>query len=518
VKAAAEQIDQPLVLERDLPGCPGDQTQSVAPIVRSGVLPLDLGVDRVDHEVEQLLLGRQVAIKPHRPGVERRDFADRDGLQPVRVGEADGDGHDRVAAERDRHPAGPRLWPLPHQRDNISGVMPRIHTIECIERNMKRAGDMNTRIAIVGAGLGGLTLARTLHVHGVEAALYEREVSPAARTQGGSLDLHPESGQRAMLEAELADKFWSIARPEGEDLRIVDPTGATLAHKIAPKDGAAGRPEVDRAALRDLLLSSLPGWTVAWGHRLREVTEHAEGGFRLHFNDGVTAECDLLVGADGAHSRVRPLVTDAEPAYTGVTYIELGIRDAERSHPELANMVGPGSLWCLGVNQNLSAQRSGDGRIRVSITLRIDEEWVKTSDLDANDMSTSKAVLLDLFGGWDPPLTALIEASDDTIVQGVIMALPVGLRWEARPGVTLVGDAAHLMPPVGEGANQAMLDGAELALSLTTHPGDLRSAVRAFEQAMFGRMHVVAAESADMQAMLLSPTAATDMCRFFSTG
>lgn len=203
--------------------------------------------------------------------------------------------------------------------------------------------------------------------------------------------------------------------------------------------------------------------------------------------------------------------------YTGVTYVELGIRDADRTHPELADLVGPGSLWCLGENQNLSAQRGGDGRIRVSITLRTDQEWLTTSGLDPDDTATSTAVLRDLFSGWDPRLTALIEANDDTIAAGTITALPVGLRWDTHPDVTLIGDAAHLMPPVGEGANQAMLDGAELALALTAHPVHLGTALPAFEHAMFERTHVVAAESAHMERMLLSPTAATDMSRFFSS-
>jgi 2-polyprenyl-6-methoxyphenol hydroxylase-like FAD-dependent oxidoreductase len=374
------------------------------------------------------------------------------------------------------------------------------------------------RIAIVGGGVGGLTTARVLQVHGIQAVVYEREGSATVRSQGGSLDLHPESGQRALSEAGLIAEFWAIARPEGEELRIVDPTGATLVHRVPPEDAPAARPEVDRAALRDLLLDSLSDGTVAWGHRVRDVAELAAGGFRLSFDDRDPVECDLLVGADGARSRVRPIVTDAATAYTGVSYVELGIRDADRTHPALAELAGPGSLWYLGVNQNLAAQRTGDGRIRVSITLRTDEDWATALGLHTDDAARSKAVLLEVFRGWDPRLTALIEASDDPIVPRLITALPVGLRWVAHPSVTLIGDAAHLMPPLGEGANQAMLDGAELALALAAHPDEPATALRAYQDAMFARTQIVAAESAEMEAMLLSPTAAADLTRFFTGG
>lgn len=151
--------------------------------------------------------------------------------------------------------------------------------------------------------------------------------------------------------------------------------------------------------------------------------------------------------------------------------------------------------------------------------MRTDEEWAaKATGLDTHDTASAKAVLLELFAGWDPRLTALIEASEDTLLPRAVMALPVGLRWPARPDVTLIGDAAHLMPPVGEGANQAMLDGAELAHALAARPADLMTAVRTFEEAMFDRMQIVAVESAQMEAMVVSPTAAADMSRFFSGG
>jgi 2-polyprenyl-6-methoxyphenol hydroxylase-like FAD-dependent oxidoreductase len=364
------------------------------------------------------------------------------------------------------------------------------------------------RIAIVGGGLGGLTLARVLHRHGIEAVVYEREASRSARSQGGSIDLHPESGQRALAEAGLAGRFRSQARPEGEELKIVDPSGRILLHHRPQPGSFSGRPEIDRSALRDLLLDSLPGDAVAWRHRLVAATPRPEGGFELTFHGGHSADCDILIGADGAHSDVRPLLADVELSYVA-TFVELTVRDVDRRHPQVAELAGPGNLWCIGVNQILAAQRLGDGSLRVGISLRAAEQQT--------DTYRNRRALLDLFHGWDPRLTALIEASDDTVTPRTIETMPPGTRWPGRPGVTLVGDAAHLMPPVGEGANQAMLDGAELAGQLAANPADPDAAIRAYEAAMFTRIHPIAEMSARIQAMMLSPTAAEDIIRFFTT-
>ncbi|MFG1677462.1 FAD-dependent oxidoreductase [Micromonospora sp. NPDC049282] len=362
------------------------------------------------------------------------------------------------------------------------------------------------RIAIAGGGLGGLTLARILHLHGIPSVVYEREAHRTARSQGGSLDLHPESGQRALAEAGLEEVFRSAARTQGEEHRILDPAGRTLVHHRPQPGSFSGRPEIDRRTLRDLLLDSLPADTVAWGHRLVAATPRPTGGFALTFDNGRHADCDVLVGADGARSVLRPLLTDTTPSAIS-TAVELTIRDADRRHPDLAELVGPGNLWCVGECRILSGQRLGDGDIRVGVTLPAD-------DRDP-DSYRSKRALLEEFDGWAPRLTALIEAGDGTPVPHRIEALPIGARWAHRPGVTLIGDAAHLMPPVGEGANQAMLDGAELAAALAAHVGDPDSAIRAYEEAMFARIRPIAEMCDRVQEMMLSPTAGDELVRFF---
>jgi 2-polyprenyl-6-methoxyphenol hydroxylase-like FAD-dependent oxidoreductase len=363
------------------------------------------------------------------------------------------------------------------------------------------------RIAIAGGGLGGLTLARVLHRHGIEAVVYEREVSRSARSQGGSLDLHPESGQRALTEAGLDGRFRSAARPEGEELRIVDPAGQTLLHHQPQPGAIPGRPEIDRSALRDLLLDSLPGDAVAWRHRLVAATPRPDGGFGLTFEGGYRTECDILIGADGARSVVQSLLTDVKLSYVAA-FAELTITDVDRRHPELADLVGPGNLWCVGVSQLLAAQRNGDGSLRVAISLPADGRPI--------DAYRSKRALLDMFSDWDPSLTALIEAGDHPPIPRRIETMPIGTRWTHRPDVTLIGDAAHLMPPVGEGANQAMLDAAELAAELAARPADPDAAIQTYEQAMFTRTRPIAEMSARVQAMMLSPTAADDLIHFFT--
>jgi hypothetical protein len=267
-------------------------------------------------------------------------------------------------------------------------------------------------ITIVGAGLGGLPLARVLHVNGIGAVVYERESSRGSRGQGGVLDLHSGTGQRALREAGLIDQFHAISRREGQDLRLLEPDGTLLLQEDTPDDAPLERLGVDRADLRSLLLDSLPEHAVRWGRAF----ESADNGL-LHFADGRSATYDLLVGADGADSRVRALLTDARPADTGHNVVELGIPDIDRTHPDLAAMIGHGNYWVLGNGQSLSAQRNGDGRVRIYLSFyNSAEDWFATSGIPFGDPAVARVRLIDLFTGWDSRFTALIAACDDTVL------------------------------------------------------------------------------------------------------
>jgi 2-polyprenyl-6-methoxyphenol hydroxylase-like FAD-dependent oxidoreductase len=367
-------------------------------------------------------------------------------------------------------------------------------------------------IAIVGAGLGGLALARVLHVNGIDAVVYEREPSRSARGQGGMLDIH--SGQRALREAGLIERFYALARGEGQDMRLLTPDGTLLLQEDTPDDAPLLRPEIDRADLRNLLLDSLPEAMVRWGRAFASA-----GNGLLHFADGSCAAYDLLVGADGASSRVRALLTGARPAHIGKNVVEVGIPDIDRTHPGLAAMVGRGTYWVLGDGISLAAQRNGDGRVRIGVSFyNTAEDWLATSGIPFDDPPAARARLIDLLPGWDPRITALIAACDDMVMPRSSTSLPIGLTWPSTPGVTLLGDAAHLMPAVGQGANMALLDGAVLGLALAAHPRDFPAAVKEYEREMFERTGAAARKSADMHEMLSAPDAAQKLLAFFQPG
>ncbi|MEV6604561.1 NAD(P)/FAD-dependent oxidoreductase [Kutzneria sp. NPDC051319] len=365
------------------------------------------------------------------------------------------------------------------------------------------------KIVIVGGGLGGLTLARVLHVNGIESTVYELDETPTSRDQGGTLDLREDTAQRALREARLFDEFRALARDEGEAMRLVDANGVVHIDEIPGEPG--GRPEIDRSALKRILVESLPAGTVRWGAKVTAVTPSS-----ITLSDGETVAADLVVGADGAWSKVRPLLSDAMPVYSGLSFVETHLSDVDARHPELAAFVGHGTLYGLGDGKGIIAQRNGDGRIRVYAAIRNeDENWVGADVVDA-DPTQTRLRLLEIFDEFAEPLRGLIADGDDVFVPRPIHALPVGHSWERVPGVTLLGDAAHLMSPfAGEGANLAMLDAAELALALASH-SDLESALKTYETAMFPRAEAAAAESASNLVAFFEPDGAERIGRMFA--
>lgn len=358
-------------------------------------------------------------------------------------------------------------------------------------------------IAIIGGGPGGLTLARILLQGGILASVFEMDASPDTRNQGGSLDIHTETGQRALAVADLTAQFKRIARPEGDIVRLADKTG--FLH-IDEENPGHGRPEVDRVELRRILLESIPAESIHWGHKVASVGPDGPR-FTLNFADGSQlGSFDLVVGADGAWSRVRPLLTSQLPFYTGFSSVEFRIADVEERQPDIAKLVGLGSYFCCSDNKALLAQRQGDGSLRTYAMLRVPEFWL---DECAFSFPQDKARLIaQYFGDWcDANKSLVLLADDEGITARKLVMLPVGHSWESRPGVTLLGDAAQVTVPSGEGVNSAMVDAMELAEKILDAKGNLAAAVKEYEREMFVRKRKVAEEAIQMSDIMLNETA-----------
>lgn len=357
------------------------------------------------------------------------------------------------------------------------------------------------RIAIVGAGPGGLTLARLLHIAGIPTTVFEREEGPLARLQGGTLDLHEDSGLLALQRAGLYDAFQRIARYDDQGSRLLDVSGSLLFEEA---DSSAGnRPEVDRTALRDMLLDSLPAQCVQWGRAPREMKRREDGCWHLAFAEGDAGPFDLVVGADGAWSCVRPLLSPYKPQYSGLTFIEFGIDDVDARHPALSRLVGRGKMGVEGGGKEIIAQRNGNAHIRGYAIFRVPMDWA-AKRFDLTSPAAVRSALLAEFADYDDSITDLLRASNDLFVARPIHALPVGHCWTNRRGLTLLGDAAHVMSPFGgEGVNAAMRDAVELA-ALLVEEGDWASAVATYETQMFERVIEAAEGSAEAAAVQMS--------------
>ncbi|MEV6806919.1 NAD(P)/FAD-dependent oxidoreductase [Streptomyces sp. NPDC051132] len=350
---------------------------------------------------------------------------------------------------------------------------------------MKSPEPATAGISIIGAGPGGLTCARILQQHGIAVTVYDRDPGPDSRNQGGTLDLHADNGQVALREAGLLDEFFALARPEGQEMRQLDPTGAITSHQVPAADELF-KPEIDRGQLRNLLLDSLEAGTVRWGRSLDTVGGPADGPRQLYFADGTSIETDLVIGADGAFSRVRPAVSPAVPEYTGISFLEARFSDVDARHPEIAGLVGSGSAHAADGERGLFAQRNSGNHIRVYIIQRVPADWISAKGLTVEDTERIRAVLRDAYAHWSPRMRQMITENDGPYIHRPILALPVPHTWDHNPTVTLLGDAAHLMPPLGVGVNLAMLDAGELALALA-NAATVDDAIRTYEKTMLPR-------------------------------
>ncbi|SUL96403.1 putative oxidoreductase [Staphylococcus caprae] len=290
------------------------------------------------------------------------------------------------------------------------------------------------------------------------------------------------------------EEFKSIIHEGADAARILNTAGELLLD--APANENNGRPEVLRGDLRQILIDSLPEETIEWNKKVDHVEELEKGQYQVYFRDDTSLTTDKLIGADGAWSKVRKVLTDITPDYSGYTFIETYLYDVDNQYPETAKVVGQGQMFALSPRKGIVAHREYGGTIHTYIQMKCASEWIDRIDFSNKEEATQ--TIANEFEGWPKEITALITEAESTITPRKINALPDEHRWERRPGITLIGDAAHLMAPSGEGANLAMLDGAELAEGIANHDGDIDTAIKEYEEKMFPRSEEEAKESHEL--------------------
>jgi 2-polyprenyl-6-methoxyphenol hydroxylase-like FAD-dependent oxidoreductase len=374
----------------------------------------------------------------------------------------------------------------------------------------------NKKIAIVGGGPGGLTLANLLILKGANIKVYERDAHKDVRVQGATLDLHEESGLEALRRAGLINAFYANYRPDAGKLRIIDKEGNIRMDDHSADDFGEHRPEIDRGPLRKILLEALPDETVVWNSQFVSMQKNGEG-WLLHFKNGKSDYADIVVAADGANSKIRPYITDIKPVYSGITVVEGNLYHAATNAPKLYDLLKGGKIFAFGDEQSLILSAKGDGSLSFYTGCKVPENWVTASGVDFTDKAQVFAWFKEAFGTWDTQWQELFTGDELWFVPRPMYHYPLDQQWESLSNLTMMGDAAHQMPPyAGEGVNMAMQDAYELAGCLTSDDfHTIQEAIAAYEKQMLQRVSAVTQITLDSTEMLHSEDAIEKMLRMF---
>ena len=343
------------------------------------------------------------------------------------------------------------------------------------------------KIAIVGAGPSGLSLAALLEKKGItDYIVYERGAE-SEPPRGGCLDLHVGSGQRVMKEAGLFDSFKANSRDGDATIhRLYTHTGD---HVFTWGEGRDA-PEIDRSQIRKVLRGGIPDHKIIWSKGVESsARDPATGAVVLTFTDGSTASgFDLVVGADGTFSRLRHLVTSAQPVFAGQIFLTTIISPGNPFYDTMQSLCGVGSMVTMGRGSHMFNSRQGDGHYRVDVGILETDDFPTRGAVDFTDMDAVKEFLLQdrFFGTYAPAMQDIIRHSEGPFRPWLMYYMPTDrLNWSAAPGVTLIGDAAHVTTPfVGDGVNCAMRDAVILAHKIKEF-GVTDKAVVEYEKDMF---------------------------------
>ena len=343
----------------------------------------------------------------------------------------------------------------------------------------------NKTIAIIGGGPGGLTLARLLQIKGADVKVYERDPHKDARPKGATLDLHEESGLAALQEGGLMDAFRANYRPGADKMRITDKNAAIIFDDDADGRDGSNRPEIDRGPLQQILLDSLEPGTIVWDKQFVSLTQQ-NGTCRVQFKDGTEINADIVIAADGANSNLRPYITSMKPFFVGYTIVEGAVYHSATASPRIHQLLNGGKIFAFGDDKTLIVSSKGDGSLVFYTGCKTDENWVKDSGINFADKAQVLAWFKQDFEGWDEIWLELFENAEPVFTPRPQYCMPLDQTWDALPNLTMLGDAAHLMPPyAGEGVNMAMQDALELSRCLTNNDyKDVQSAIAAYEEQM----------------------------------
>ncbi|WP_316823735.1 NAD(P)/FAD-dependent oxidoreductase [Pedobacter miscanthi] len=353
----------------------------------------------------------------------------------------------------------------------------------------------NKKIAIIGAGPGGLTLARLLQMNGFKVNVYERDTDENARPKGATLDLHEESGLAALRAAGLMDAFMANYRPGADRTRIVDQYGNIVFEDNDTDNREAFRPEIDRGPLQKILLDSLEKNTVIWNSHFISLKPD-NNSWLIEFKNGNVVQADIVIAADGANSKIRPYITLIKPFYSGVTVVEGAVYASATTTPNMHALLNGGKIFAMGSEKSLIVSSKGDGSLVFYTGCNTAENWVKESGIDFSDKKQVINWFKQEFSDWDPIWLELFENASTAFIPRPQYCMPLDQTWKSLPNVTMLGDAAHLMPPyAGEGVNMAMLDALELSQCfIDDRFQTTEAAIFAYEKQMLKR----ASETADM--------------------